>query len=105
MTRSPAAISVPLKTTLENAWNVPSWLKWYVHQSASGDVKIGVEAGTGVWLDVNTASGSTRNELTMGADAPGATAASTGATLELRVRTASGDIDIRRVTGAFPAAV
>ena len=38
-------------------------------RSASGDVKVGVAAGTGVWLDVNTASGSTRNELTMGGDA------------------------------------
>jgi len=73
-------------------------------RSASGDVKIGVAAGTGVWLDVNTASGSTKNELTMGADAPGASPASTGATLELRIRTASGDIQIRRVTGAFPTA-
>jgi hypothetical protein len=73
-------------------------------RSASGDVKVGVAAGTGVWLDVNTASGSTKNELTMGADAPGASAASTGAQLALRIRTASGDVQIRRFTGAFPAA-
>ncbi|MEV7628176.1 DUF4097 family beta strand repeat-containing protein [Actinoplanes sp. NPDC089786] len=66
--------------------------------AASGDVRVGVLAGTGVWLDVSTAAGRTRNELAMGADAPGATAASTGAQLELRIRTASGDIDIRRVT-------
>ncbi|MFG1604380.1 DUF4097 domain-containing protein [Actinoplanes sp. NPDC049265] len=67
--------------------------------AASGDVKVGVLAGTGVWLDVSTASGKTRNELTMGTDTPGATPQSTGAQLELRIRTASGDIDIRRVTG------
>jgi DUF4097 and DUF4098 domain-containing protein YvlB len=66
--------------------------------AASGDVKVGVLAGTGVWLDVSTASGKTRNDLTMGTDTPGATARSTGAQLELRIRTASGDIDIRRVT-------
>ena len=73
-------------------------------RSASGDVKVGVAAGTGVWLDVNTASGSTRNELTMGTDTPGASAASTGAKLELRIRTASGDVEIRRFAGAFPTA-
>ncbi|MEV6492411.1 DUF4097 family beta strand repeat-containing protein [Actinoplanes sp. NPDC051633] len=69
--------------------------------SASGDVTVGVLAGTGVWLDVNTASGKTRNELTMTGDAP---AADTGAKLELRIRTASGDIQIRRVTSQAPAA-
>lgn len=73
-------------------------------RSASGDVKVGVAAGTGVWLDVNTASGSTKNELSMGTDAPGDSAASTGAKLELRIRTASGDVQIRRFTGAFPTA-
>jgi DUF4097 and DUF4098 domain-containing protein YvlB len=73
-------------------------------RSASGDVKVGVAAGTGVWLDVSTASGSTRNDLAMGAGTPGATPASTGATLELRIRTASGDIEIRRAAAATPAA-
>ena len=69
-------------------------------RSASGDVTVGVAAGTGVWLDVNTVSGSTRNELTMGAgDTP-----ATGATLQLRVTTVSGDVAIRRVSAASPAA-
>ncbi|GLZ00609.1 DUF4097 family beta strand repeat-containing protein [Actinoplanes sp. NBRC 103695] len=72
--------------------------------SASGDVKVGVLAGTGVWLDVSTASGKTRNELSMGGDAPGATPESTGAQLELRIRTASGDITIRRATAPTRAA-
>jgi hypothetical protein len=40
----------------------------------------------------------------MGAGAPGASASSTGAKLELRIRTASGDVQIRRFTGEFPAA-
>ncbi len=63
-------------------------------RSASGDVTVGVAAGTGVWLDVNTVSGSTRNDLTMGTgEAP-----ATGASLQLRVTTVSGDITIRRVT-------
>jgi hypothetical protein len=62
--------------------------------SASGDVKVGVAAGTGVWLDVNTASGSTKSDLTMTGDAP---STDQQATLELRIHTASGDITIHRV--------
>jgi hypothetical protein len=62
--------------------------------SASGDVKVGVLAGTGVWLDVSTASGKTRNDLDMTADGG---APPTGANLQLRIRTASGDIRIARV--------
>jgi len=70
--------------------------------SSSGDVEVGVAAGTGVWLDVSTASGTTRNDLAMGAD--GAPPAGEGAaTLQLHVRTASGDVRIRRVTGDVPA--
>jgi DUF4097 and DUF4098 domain-containing protein YvlB len=72
----------------------------HVH-SASGDVEVGVAAGTGVWLDINTASGKTSNDLTMGGGNGGQQG---GATLELQIRTASGDIHIRRVTGDVPAA-
>jgi DUF4097 and DUF4098 domain-containing protein YvlB len=79
--------------------------------SASGDIEVGVAAGTGVWLDVSTASGDTVNELRM-SGTPGlgtpttgtSDEAQSGAALELRVRTASGDIHIRRVTGDVPAA-
>jgi len=66
--------------------------------SASGDVTVGVAAGTGVWLDLNTASGSTRSDLTMQDSAP---QAGQQATLELRVRTASGDVHVRRALGDF----
>ncbi|GAB1691371.1 DUF4097 family beta strand repeat-containing protein [Krasilnikovia sp. M28-CT-15] len=60
--------------------------------SASGDVTIGVARGTGVWLDLNTASGSTTSELAMGqADEGGQQVG-----LELRIRTASGDIHVHR---------
>jgi DUF4097 and DUF4098 domain-containing protein YvlB len=69
-------------------------------RTASGDVSVGVAAGTGVWLDLVTASGSTSSDLTMGATAPGAQEA----TLELRVRTASGDIEVHRAMGDLPAA-
>ena len=64
-------------------------------KSASGDIGVGVAAGTGVWMDVNTASGSTSNGLAMS----GPSAVPQSATLELRIRTASGDIRIRRAAG------
>jgi DUF4097 and DUF4098 domain-containing protein YvlB len=77
--------------------------------SASGDIEVGVAAGTGVWLDVSTASGDTVNELSVGGmpttgPAGESSPGQTGAALELRIRTASGDIRIRRVTGDVPAA-
>lgn len=66
--------------------------------TASGDVKIGVPAGTGVWLDLTTASGRTTSDLSVGSEAP-----LTGHDLELRVSTASGDIDINRVAAPVPS--
>jgi len=67
-------------------------------RTASGDVSIGVTAGTGVWLDLNTASGTTSSDLTMVGEP------TEGATLELRVRTASGNIDVHRAMGEVPTA-
>lgn len=64
--------------------------------TASGDVEVGVPAGTSVWLDLNTASGTTKSDLTMtGAPSSGS------ARLKVQVRTASGDITLRRV-GPLP---
>ncbi len=63
--------------------------------TASGDVTVGVPAGTGVWLDLNTASGTTTSDLTVGAQTP-----LSGHDLELRVSTASGDIEVHRVGAA-----
>jgi hypothetical protein len=61
--------------------------------STSGDVHVGVAAGTRVWLDLSTAAGRTHSDLTdLGAEAPGGRP-----DLILHVRTASGDIDLRRV--------
>jgi DUF4097 and DUF4098 domain-containing protein YvlB len=61
--------------------------------SASGDVEVGVPAGTSVWLDLSTVGGTTRSDLQQMAGAPA------GGTpdLSLHVSTASGDIDLRRV--------
>ncbi|GAB4047850.1 DUF4097 family beta strand repeat-containing protein [Catellatospora paridis] len=66
--------------------------------TASGDIKVGVAAGTGVWLDLSTAAGRTTSDLHMTGATPPAEA--TPATLTLKVRTASGDIALRRVTPA-----
>jgi len=65
-------------------------------KSASGDVWVGVPAGTGVWLDLTTMSGNTRSDLST----PAPTAGTGTADLTLEVRTMSGDIDIRRVAAA-----
>lgn len=61
-------------------------------QSVSGDVTIGVAPGQVLWLDVASVSGDTRSDLDVGDDAgPG-----DGPEVELRVRTVSGDVQIRR---------
>lgn len=62
-------------------------------RTASGDVEVGVRSGTGVWLDLSTVSGRTVNELDMTAGS-GEPARHE---LSVDVRTASGDIAIRRV--------
>jgi hypothetical protein len=69
--------------------------------TASGDVSVGVAAGTGVWLDLNTASGSTTSDLAMGG---GPSEGVREAALEVRIRTASGDIDVHRAMGDLRAA-
>jgi hypothetical protein len=64
--------------------------------SASGDVEVGVAEGTSVWMDVSTLSGSTRSDLSVSDSSPGGGSA----TLELSIRTVSGDVTIRRATAA-----
>ncbi|MFZ0041777.1 MAG: DUF4097 family beta strand repeat-containing protein [Solirubrobacteraceae bacterium] len=62
-----------------------------VVESAHGNLEIGVPEGTSAWLDVVTASGLVRHELDA-ASAP----QPDDRTLQVRGRTASGDIVIRR---------
>lgn len=64
--------------------------------TVSGDISIGVVSGTGVWLDLNTLSGKTRSDLTMGGHDAGE--GTTAHTLTLQARAVSGDIDVHRVT-------
>jgi hypothetical protein len=67
--------------------------------SASGDVVVGVAEGTALWMDLSSASGDTRSELPVGE----VSSAAEGPALRVYVRTASGDIKIRRARTA-PAA-
>jgi hypothetical protein len=61
---------------------------------ASGDLRVGIETGTRVWLDVSTVSGTLRSDLDhMSVNGP----ADEGAALTVRARTASGNVDLRRV--------
>jgi hypothetical protein len=61
-------------------------------QSVSGDVSIGVRRGSKVFLDCSTVSGDTSSELEMTGDVP----AGDGPLVEIRAKTVSGDILIRR---------
>lgn len=60
-------------------------------KTVSGSVSIGVASGTGVWMDLNTVSGTTSSDLAVG-DMP----SSSQASLEMRVSTVSGNIDLFR---------
>ncbi len=62
-----------------------------VVQTARGKLDVGIRDGVAAWLDLNTAFGAVRNELD---DAP--RPAPGDATVEVRGRTAFGDITIRR---------
>ncbi len=62
-----------------------------VLETAYGEVEAGIAAGTAAWLDLSSASGTVRNELAA-ADGP---EDATG-TVEVRARTAYGDILVRR---------
>jgi DUF4097 and DUF4098 domain-containing protein YvlB len=61
-------------------------------QSVSGDVKIGVAAGAGVWMDLKSLSGDTRSELAA-ADGPGQGETTS---VEVRAKSVSGDIRLVR---------
>lgn len=61
-------------------------------QSASGDVEIGIRRGSRVYMDLSSLSGNTTSELELG-DEP---SESGGPLVEIKGRTMSGDITIRR---------
>jgi DUF4097 and DUF4098 domain-containing protein YvlB len=61
-------------------------------QSVSGDVRVGVRAGTSVFLDLKSLSGKTTSDLPVGDTPP----PEGGRTAEVRANTVSGDIRIVR---------
>jgi hypothetical protein len=65
-----------------------------VAETAKGNVEVGIRPGVAAWLDLDTAFGSVRNEL----DATGPPASGENA-VDIRARTAMGDVTIRRATG------
>ena len=66
--------------------------------AVSGDVRVAVQHGMRLWIDAQSVSGSMRSDLDFGdAHAVGATSpAGEGDVVELRIRTVSGDVHIRR---------
>jgi putative adhesin len=60
-------------------------------QSVSGDIRVGIQRGSGVWLDVRSASGKTVSELEPTEGPP-----ADGPSVELRAKAVSGDIRIVR---------
>ncbi|PVG84324.1 hypothetical protein DDE18_01475 [Nocardioides gansuensis] len=63
----------------------------FVIKGASGDVRIGVPSGTPVWTDISTVTGRIRSDLEpVGAPAEGQDH------LEIRAKTASGDITLQQ---------
>jgi Putative adhesin len=70
-----------------------------VVNAASGDVRIGVRGGSRVHLDCSTVSGDARSELELGTDEP----EGDGPFVEVKARTASGDITITRAPAPVAA--
>ena len=66
-------------------------------QTAFGKVEIGIRDGVAAWLDLNTRYGTVRNDLET-ADRPGASEEA----VEVRARTAFGDITIHRSSANDP---
>ncbi|MGC5344566.1 DUF4097 family beta strand repeat-containing protein [Streptomyces sp. DT24] len=62
-------------------------------ETSSGDIEIGVRAGTAAWLDASSGHGRVRNLLTASD-----TAGEAEDKVEVRARTRYGDIEVRRAT-------
>jgi DUF4097 and DUF4098 domain-containing protein YvlB len=62
--------------------------------SASGDVEVGIAKGSRLWVDAQSLSGDTASELELESGAP--IEGDEGPLVELKARTMSGDISVRR---------
>lgn len=67
-------------------------------RSVSGDIRVGVRRGTAVYMDVNSRSGDVSSEL----DAADGEVEGTGAQVEIRASSVSGDIALVRAAGREP---
>lgn len=65
-------------------------------QSVSGDIELGIRPGLRVWIDATSLSGTMSSELDMSDIPP----ADDSALVELRAKTVSGDVQIRRAVQA-----
>lgn len=61
--------------------------------SASGDIEVGIAKGSRVWVDAQTLSGDTSSELDLDSDA---VQSDEGPLVELKARSMSGDISVKR---------
>ena len=62
--------------------------------SASGDIEVGIAKGSRVWVDAQTLSGDTSSELDL--DSGRAVESDEGPLVELKARSMSGDITVKR---------
>jgi DUF4097 and DUF4098 domain-containing protein YvlB len=62
--------------------------------SASGDIEVGIAKGSRLWVDAQSLSGDTSSEIDLDAGTPGE--GDEGPLVELRARSMSGDVSIKR---------
>lgn len=62
--------------------------------SASGDIEVGIAAGSRLWVEAQSLSGETSSDIDLESGAP--IASDEGPLVELKARTLSGDISVRR---------
>jgi hypothetical protein len=69
-------------------------------QTVSGDVRVGIAAGTRTWIDAGSVSGDLRSELGLADEQP-ETSAEEAPVVPLRARTVSGDVSVVRAAAVY----
>jgi DUF4097 and DUF4098 domain-containing protein YvlB len=62
--------------------------------SASGDIEVGIATGSRLWVEAQSLSGETSSDIDLESGAP--IASDEGPLVDLKARTLSGDISVRR---------